>query len=200
MKIKKTVTLINVGNFNKTPAFKTIMDHISVAISSIENPPGSGSFTLYPVKKANGVKPIKDAFNQKLEQLGWEREARVDVAVTTKWPGPIDAAYPVGKKYFAAEWETGNISSSHRAINKIVVGILQNVLIGGVVVLPSRKMYQYLTDRVGNFQELEPYFPVWKSANYDIEEGIVQIIEIEHDSESMDVPAIPKGTDGRALR
>jgi len=69
---------------------------------------------------------------------------------------------------------------------------------GGVLILPSRNMYQYLTDRVGNFAEIEPYFNIWK--NLKISKGLLAVIEIEHDALSKDVPPITKGTDGRALK
>jgi hypothetical protein len=59
-------------------------------------------------------------------------------------------------------------------------------------------MYKYLTDRVGNFPELEPYFPLWQALK--VEEGLLTIIAIEHDAVSQSVPRIPKGTDGRALQ
>jgi hypothetical protein len=58
-------------------------------------------------------------------------------------------------------------------------------------------MYRYLTDRVGNFPELEPYFPLWQALK--VEEGLLEVIAIEHDGVSQSVPRIPKGTDGRAL-
>ena len=43
-------------------------------------------------------------------------------------PGKIDAVknLPDGR-YFAFEWETGNISSSHRALNKMAIGLLDGV-------------------------------------------------------------------------
>jgi hypothetical protein len=69
----------------------------------------------------------------------------------------MDATFQVKDRLFCVEWETGNISSSHRAINKMALGILKDILIGGVLILPTRKMYSYLTDRVGNFPELAPY-------------------------------------------
>ena len=69
-------------------------------------------------------------------------------------------------------------------------------LIGGVLIVPSRELYQYLTDRVGNYPELEPYFDVWST--YPLEEGILAIIVVEQDGISSDVPRIAKGTDGRA--
>jgi len=55
-----------------------------------------------------------------------------------------------------------------------------------------------LTDRVGNFAEIEPYFNIWK--NLKISKGLLAVIEIEHDALSKDVPPITKGTDGRALK
>ena len=58
-------------------------------------------------------------------------------------------------------------------------------------------MYRYLTDRVGNFPELEPYFPLWRSL--EVEKGYLAVIAIEQDAVSKDVPRILKGTDGRAL-
>jgi hypothetical protein len=65
------------------------------------------------------------------------------------------------------------------------------------LVIPSRKLYPYLTDRIGNYEELEPYFDVWRSVL--IRDGLLAIFVIEHDQEDNNVPKIPKGTDGRAL-
>lgn len=108
----------------------------------------------------------------------------------------MDATLKVKDRLFCIEWETGNISSSHRAVNKMALGIIKDILIGGALILPTRKMYNYLTDRVGNFPELSPYFPLWKSL--PVKEGLLAIIAIEHDSVSKTVERIPKGTDGRA--
>jgi hypothetical protein len=202
MKIIKIERLIDVGVFSGTEAWKTIEQNITQAIKAIQWPPGSGSFTLYdqPGKargEGNGVKPIKDACMAHLKSLGWNLESLVDIA-TLKHPGPLDATYPAGDRLFCVEWETGNISSSHRAVNKMALGILKKILIGGILILPTREMYKYLTDRVGNFPELEPYFPLWQALKVD--EGFLGIIAIEHDAVSHSVPRIPKGTDGRALQ
>jgi len=202
MKIIRVERLIDTGGFSQTEIWKAIEKHIKQAIEAIEWPPGSGSFTLFdqPGKargEGSGVKPIKDACMAHLKSLGWTLETPVDIA-TLKQPGPMDATYPVGDRLFCAEWETGNISSSHRAVNKMALGILKKVLIGGVLILPTRAMYKYLTDRVGNFPELEPYFPLWQALK--TEEGLLEVIAIEHDGVSQSVPRIPKGTDGRALQ
>jgi len=202
MKIMQIERLIDAGGFSSTKEWEMIENHIIQAIMTIQWPPQSGSFTLYdePGKargKGNGVKPIKDACMLHLQSLGWSLETPVNIAAL-KRPGPIDAAYPVGDRFFCVEWETGNISSSHRAVNKMALGILKKVLIGGALILPTRTMYRYLTARVGNFPELEPYFPLWRTLKVD--EGLLVIIAIEHDGVSKDVPRIRKGTDGRALQ
>mgnify|MGYP001384727261 CR=1 FL=1 len=57
-------------------------------------------------------------------------------------------------------------------------------------------MYNFLTDRIGNYQEIAPYFPVWKSLNID--RGYLAVIEIEHDFEDENSLLISKGTDGWA--
>jgi hypothetical protein len=202
VKIVQVERLIEVGGFSASEAWRTIDSHIRQAISTIQWPPGSGSFTLYdqPGKgrgKGSGVKPIKEACMLHLKSLGWSLETPVDIATSRK-PGRMDATYPVGNRLFCLEWETGNISSSHRALNKMALGILRKVLIGGALILPTRVMYRYLTDRIGNFPELEPYFPLWRSLK--VEEGFLVIIAIEHDAVSSSVPRIPKGTNGRALQ
>lgn len=199
MKVIQIVTLFERNGANKQ-TIQGLLDQIRSSIEKMEHPHGSGKFLLYNRRKGNGVKPIKDSFLNDLLKFNWLLEHRVYVGVTAK-PGPIDAVFPIGRHFFAVEWETGNIASSHRAINKIVIGLLTNQLLGGVLILPSRNMYDYLTDRIGNFRELQPYFDVWRRANYDVDEGYIYVIEIEHDGLT-DNPElrIRKGTDGRALR
>lgn len=201
MKIIKTVDLINSGPFSKSKALKKVLKDVEASILEIEYPKGSGKFILHDQcgKKrgeGNGVKPIKLLCMKYLRNKGWQLETREKVSSESR-PGPIDATYPIENKLFCFEWETGNISSSHRALNKMALGILKGSLIGGVLVLPSRKMYHYLTDRIGNFQEIEPYLSVWRAL--PVKNGYLGIIEIEHDGVSKKVKRIPKGTDGRAL-
>lgn len=200
MKIMQVERLIDEGAFSSTGVWKKIEEDIFQAIRSIQWPESSGSFTLYPQSgkkrgEGNGVVPIKKACMLHLESKGWvlEQELR---AIDT---GDIDAAYTTEQGLFCLEWETGNISSSHRAINKMALGMLKGILIGGVLVVPSGIMKVYLTDRIGNFPELQPYFPLWRSLKASISEGLLAIISIEQDALSLDVPRIGKGTDGRAL-
>jgi len=201
MKIIGTQILINKGSFPSSAAFKKIQNQIKEAIMNVHWPPNSSNFTLHdqPGKarnQGNGVKPIKLECMRYLKSKGWNLETRVDIAAL-KRPGPMDATCQAEDRLFCVEWETGNISSTHRALNKMALGILKGVLAGGVLILPTRKMYKYLTDRVGNYSEIEPYFPLWKSLV--VKNGYLAVIAIEHDAVSKKVPRIPKGTDGRAL-
>ena len=163
-------------------------------------PPRTRSFTLFEQSgkkrgEGNGVKPIKTIFMTKLERLGWSLETDIDIA-TLKRPGPIDASIACKGKLFCVEWETGNISSSHRALNKLSLGLLHEVIGGGILILPTRTMYHYLTDRVGSYSEIAPYFPLWKAL--PVKDGYLAVIAIEHDHLSKSVQRFPKGTDGRA--
>lgn len=198
MKIKRIKFLIQKGAFSGSSEMEMVLDGIKNAVSSVTWPEGSKTFTLYPRKHVNGVVPIKKSFLAHLVNDDWVLERRMAIASRLS-PGKIDAVKTLSNgRFFAVEWETGNISSSHRALNKMAIGLLDGILSGGILVLPSREMYQYLTDRIGNFAEIEPYFPVW--LNLQINDGVLAVIEIEHDAISLDVPPIRKGTDGRALR
>ncbi|WP_311065625.1 restriction endonuclease [Halomonas sp. DWK9] len=196
MKIVKTEVLISHGDFFNSKAFKDVLAEIETAISKVVWPLDTQSFSINPKAKGNGVKPIKTGCMEHLQETGWELEKRLRISGDMR-PGPLDAVKELTNgTTFALEWETGNISSSHRALNKMALGILKGVISGGILILPSRKMYKYLTDRVGNFQEISPYFPVWKSL--DISNGHLAVIEIEHNLEDSESPLIPKGTDGWA--
>ena len=115
-------------------------------------------------------------------------------------PGAFDGhlTFPENEPLpFAVEWETGNVSSSHRAINRIGLGMKLGYLSGGVLVVPSASLAKYLTDRIGNSPELLPYHPLWEQWTFQ-EFGYFGIVTVEHDAESRNVRKIPKGKDGRA--
>lgn len=203
MKIIHETILNQRGEFPFSEACRRTMDEIRQAIREVVWPEDSDRFTLHPSTDkgrggGNGVVPIKRSFAQKLGvRPGWELEGRVDIG-GDKRPGPVDVVkvMPDGRP-FCVEWETGNISSSHRSLNKLALGILNERVAGGVVVLPTREMYRYLTDRIGNYEELQCYFPMWSAI--PIRDGLLAVIAIEHDAVSSAVARIAKGTDGRAL-
>ena len=170
---------------------------IKQAIRNVVWPVGASSFTINPISEGNGVKPIKNGFVAQLNADDWEPEVRATLSGELG-PGKIDAIkhLPDGR-LIAVEWETGNISSSHRALNKMVVGMLHERLIAGFLVLPERTLYPYLTDRIGNVQELRPYFAMWRKVA--VASGVLCVLGVEHDHTSPDVPQIPKGLDGNSL-
>ena len=202
MRLIRIETLVDTGGIGECREFRAALHDIRVAIRAVVWPPGSHSFVLYDEPgrargMGSGVKPIKDAFVARLRARGWHEERRMEVLQGAR-PGAIDAVKDTAVGAMAVEWETGNISSSHRALNKICVGLLNGTLAAGALVVPTRRMYYYLTDRVGNFRELRPYFPMWRSL--PIVRGVLMIVAVEHDGVSKDVPKILKGTDGRALQ
>lgn len=221
MQIVKIETLISKGKFPSSPEWSKVREEAIEAVKGAEWPPGSGKFTIYPQSgkksgEGNGVKPIKDktilalaggrpSYNQWVKDTrlnseggtikGWVSEYPWPVGERIK-PGNMDAAYIGEDGLVCLEWETGNISSSHRSLNKICLGLLTGTIKAGILVVPSRKLYPFLTDRIGNISELEPYFALWRAT--PCSEGVLEIFVIEHDAESLDVPKIPKGTDGRS--
>lgn len=195
MKIVKEEILSNHSKVQDSPEILELLRQIRSAIAAVVWPPKSDNFKLNPVVKGNGVKPIKDECMAYLRENGWELESRLDL-VSSKKPGKVDALFRLEDGRIAAlEWETGNISSSHRALNKLALGAMKAKVALGVLILPSRDMYRFLTDRVGNFIEIEPYFDIWKSL---VTSGVLIVIAVEHDSLDPSVRRIPKGTDGRA--
>lgn len=179
------------------PIYIQAKKQVENAIQQVDWPVGTGTFSVYPESgkkrgQGNGVKPIKDNFIKDLKDQGWLTELAVISGL-----GKVDAVLTSHGKIAVAEWETGNVSSSHRSLNKMAFAIQQQLIIAGFLIVPCRNLAQYLTDRIGNYEELEPYFNFWLNsiASYP---GVIVILGIEQDEISFDVPRIPKGTDGRA--
>src|SRR6516164_8890489 len=53
-------------------------------------------------------------------------------------PGKFDAMLETKSGPIVLEWETGNISSSHRSLNKMALGITRGEILGGILVVRSR--------------------------------------------------------------
>ena len=180
MKIIRCRNLLEKGTKPFDAKIETILGEIKNAIDSVKWPIDGDKFSIYPERKGNGVTPIKKSCVNFLSKNGWQLECKMYLGSRDK-PGPIDAVkYVDNDLFFAFEWETGNISSTHRALNKMVIGLMENKLIGGVLVLPSRNLYKYLTDRIGNFSEIEPYFKMYESLHIargchgSVENGIIR--------------------------
>jgi hypothetical protein len=92
----------------------------------------------------NGVVPIKEAFALDLHARGWDMEV---LAFGRSGPGEFDAArLRDGEWSTFVEWETGNISSSHRSLNRLVLALMRGVARQGVLALSDAKLYPFLTD------------------------------------------------------
>jgi hypothetical protein len=115
--------------------------------------------------------------------------------------GDFDHSFRIADKWRAViEWETGNISSSHRSMNKLCLALMASQIEVGVLIVPSRELYPHLTDRIGNWMELSPYLHFWKRAGKFVEKGLLAVTVVEHDELTDDpkVPYIAQGKDGRS--
>jgi hypothetical protein len=79
-----------------------------------------------------------------LEKLGWKVEHPARYGGKRN-PGKFDAMLETNSGPIVLEWETGNISSSHRSLNKMALGITRGEILGGFLVVPSRAFAQYQT-------------------------------------------------------
>lgn len=201
MKLLEYHDILNTSLFEKSLNLKLAWEEVKEAIKATDWPHGTGKFTIYPESgkksgQGNGVKPIKIPCMQALEKKGWLTESLPNIGSSVLGTGDLDALKQTDEGYIAFEWETGNISSSHRALNKLFLAMQETNTLGCFLVVPSNDLKPFLTDRIGNIGELKPYFPLWK--NLPSINGGLRIIVVEHDDTSFDVPRIPKGTDGRA--
>jgi hypothetical protein len=200
MKIVHIETVISCGPYAKSKHWKDTRRSLHASVKKCAWPPGSGTFTIHPQSgkkrgEGNGVGPIKLEFIKELRERGWTIEGAAKNNLGQEL-GDFDAVLLGPEGPVVAEWETGNISSSHRSMNKLTMLVSDGVIAAGTLVVPSRKLYVYLTDRIGNYKELAPYLKLWKSV--PCKSGVLEIVVIEQDAESFDVPKIPKMTAGRA--
>ena len=193
-------------------------------------PRGSGRLVLRrkkqdPLSKQwnrNGVGFLRSRFLEHMvEKEGWRAEAEVDLQNLEEKPElmlypsmesycePITSAFgdfdfvttTASGLRVAIEWETGNISSSHRSLNKLSIVLAAKKIQAGVLILPSRGLYEHLTDRIGNIGELSPYLGMWKNMGAAVERGMLAIAVVEHDelTDDPDFPYLKVGKDGRAV-
>ena len=201
MKVVERQDIIAKGDFPTSAVWEMACAAVEKAVRATDWPHGSGKFTIYPEsgkrrREGNGVLPIKTPCLSMLRKLGWDTENLPEVKGGVLRTGDLDALLKTELGYIGFEWETGNISSSHRALNKLLLTLLRGGIKGGFLVVPSERLRVFLTDRVGNIAELRPYFPLWSSIQ--IKDGALRILVVEYDGTSTSVPRIPKGTDGRA--
>ncbi|MFZ1154738.1 MAG: hypothetical protein WAN93_07535, partial [Solirubrobacteraceae bacterium] len=135
------------GAVSTSATWAGAVSQVEAAIATVDWPHGSRSFSLNPTpilnKKgkltthANGVVPIKEPMLRHLKKCGWVAESLPPAhpgEVLTK--RDLDALLFADELYMGFEWETGNISSSHRAMNKLTLALDRERIAGGFLVLP----------------------------------------------------------------
>ena len=228
MKWLRTLVLFDKGNVISSSDWQTIHESYVRAILSIDHPVGSGSLKLKRKTRLpnsqwsrNGVGYLRSRFLGHMKGAeGWQAEGNVDLGRDRVQPpiklypslesyrAPITSDFggfdfvttaPSGTKV-AIEWETGNISSSHRSMNKLAIALGNGIVQAGVLILPSRNLYEHLTDRIGNIGELSGYLSMWESLKSSVERGLMAVTVVEHDALTDDAsfPYLPMGNDGRA--
>lgn len=228
MKWLRTLILFDRGDVAASEDWRAIHDSYVRSIQSIDHPKGSGTLTLRRKVKLkdgqsnrNGVKYLKHRFLEHLVSVeGWKPESGFDLdkgstAPTLRlYPNLVAHSEPItstfGKFDFvttapngthvAIEWETGNISSSHRSLNKLVIALNSGKIQVGVLIVPSRNLYEHLTDRIGNIGELSPYLSFWNSIGIGVKHGLLVISIVEHHALTVNkkIPYLGTGKDGRA--
>lgn len=203
MKIDKVYkTLMAEGLLVRNPLLKQAYEEVIESICSVTWPMGASTFTINNTEKnVNGVTSIKENCYIVLEnKYLWYREKPLKVFESEKQKGgPID----VYKEFVSSsgdinlriglEFETGNVASAHRSMNKLLLGLNRNEIDLAIILFPVKELSYYLTDRVSNYEELEPYFEITDHSPF-------VFIGFNADAYDAKVPIIPKGAQGMSNR
>ena len=179
-------------NPNAQHALQEISDSITSMTNCINN-----TFTINcSSKNCNGVVPIKEKCYICLENTyNWYREKPLKSFPSKGGPIDVYKEFSSNTHPFnvGLEFETGNISSAHRSMNKLSLALQTNELQLAVIILPVHKLSYYLTDRVSNYEELEPYFAL-------LHDRAFIVLGFDAESYSANAPLLPKGRDGMSTR
>lgn len=210
MKWLRTLILFDQGDVISSADWKALHESYVRSIGSIDFPEGAGSLTLKrKVRDAdgdwrrNGVNYLKSRFiNHIINEEKWQAEGLVELArdrdqpsiqlypslelyrepVTSDFGGFDFVSKGVEGHRIAIEWETGNISSSHRSMNKLAIALANGIVEIGVLIVPSRALYEHLTDRIGNIGELSGYLSMWEGLKATVDRGLLAITVVEQDA------------------
>lgn len=228
MRWLRTLVLFDKGNVVSSNDWQILHEAYVRAINRVEHPAGTGRLKLR--RKAllpsgqwdrNGVTPLKAQFlTSMVVDEHWQPEGKFVISGPKKapdvrlYPGMETHEEPITSEFgafdfittapsgthVAIEWETGNISSSHRSMNKLAIALAAGKIQAGVLILPSRKLYEHLTDRIGNIGELSPYLGMWSGLSSTVERGLLAVTVVEHDELTDDKAHayLKSGKDGRA--
>ena len=125
MKIVHIETVVSCGPYAKSKHWRKTRRSIHAAVKKCAWPPGSKRFTIHPQSgkkhgEGNGVGPIRMEFIRELRKHGWTIEGAAKNQLGEDL-GDFDAVLLGPQGPVVVEWETGNISSSHRSMNKLTM-------------------------------------------------------------------------------
>ncbi|MGD0586789.1 MAG: hypothetical protein ABSA86_13635, partial [Oryzomonas sp.] len=209
MKWLRSLVIFDRGGVASSPDWEKIHESYVRSIESIDFPKGKGFLKLRRKTKKpdgkykrNGVGYLKQRFLDHLIKVEhWRAEGGFKIekseiqTVVSLYPSlesyrePITSMFgdfdfvtttPSGL-HVAIEWETGNISSSHRSMNKLAIALETGEIQVGVLIVPSRDLYDHLTDRIGNIKELSGYLIMWQKLGLHVHKGLLVISVVEHD-------------------
>lgn len=179
-------------------AYDEVLEAISNMVGNINN----------SQKKINSVTPIKAGLIKLLhDNYQWETEHHLQVLRDNVPSSSDDSKRKRGQgggidvyKEFdfqgymfrvGIEFETGNVASVHRSLNKLSMGIQSRELDLIFLILPIFNLAQYLTDRVANYEEIEAYFPLFSEKPFIA-------LGFEAENYSPEFPIFEKGKDGNS--
>lgn len=230
MRWLRTVVVFDKGGIAVSSSWAEVHESYVRSIVSVDFPVGSGLLTLRRKTRRpdgqwnrNGVNFLRSRFlSHMVGTEGWQPEVGLGESLgkgrlpasLTLYPSGIAYEEPITSDFggfdfvttapdgtlVAIEWETGNISSSHRSMNKLAIALEAGRVSAGVLIVPSRSLYEHLTDRIGNIGELSGYLALWKGLGATVARGLLAITVVEQDAltEDADFPYLPPGNDGRA--
>ena len=229
MKFLRTLVLFDRGDVMSSEGWAAVHQSYRRAIETIFHPLDRDTLTLRRKTRRqgssqfnrNGVGFLRNRFlNNMVNVEKWHSEHIVDLLrdrkqePVTLYPSLVQHYEPITSDFggfdfltttqdgirVAIEWETGNISSSHRALNKLVIALKHGTIHAGVLIVPSKELYIHLTDRIGNISEVSGYLEMWQSLQCTISRGLLAVTVVEHDAltDDPDIPYLPTANDGRA--
>jgi Restriction endonuclease BamHI len=224
----RTIVVFDKGGIVRDSEWAAVHESYVRSIQKLDHPEGSGALTLRKKFKVgrdwkrNGVGYLRKRFFAHLVNVEkWRPEGEVELhpnrerAALSLYPSGESYSEPITSKFggfdfttmtksgrFAIEWETGNISSSHRSMNKLAIALRSGIIQAGVLIVPSKATYEHLTDRIGNIGELSGYLEMWEHLKEGVERGLLAVTVVEHDALSTDekIPFLRTGSDGNAKK
>lgn len=208
MQYKSHVTLYDRNFYAKRAEVQKLIGDVFTALHKMTNHIDENGEEIYTLKASvnndNGVKPLTNQFRRNMEELGWDSEKSF-WSKSVDGPGPVDFAMQLSDgTWFCVEWETGNKSSTNRAVEKLQLGMTDNIISGGILVVAEEEFQKHCTSGIGSFELCKHYIRKWRRHQDGDFFAIIgftydELIDFNH-PEYDTFEFIPKGKDGHASR